>query len=235
MPIHAILFDKDGTLFDFADTWGAFGRNLVLRLADGDHARAAELGRVIGFDLETATYSEDSIVIAATVEEISDLLDRHIPDMSKEELLELLNAEAAAAPQAQAVPLIPFLEGLRQAGLKLGVATNDSEAPALQHLASVGIHEHFDFVAGYDSGHGFKPGPGQLLAFATHVGVAPENVAMVGDSLHDLQAGRAAGMTTIGVLTGIAPAEALAPMADVVLPDIGHIPGWLEKDALKTA
>ncbi|MFY2825998.1 HAD family hydrolase [Ruegeria sp. MALMAid1280] len=229
MPIDAILFDKDGTLFDFGNTWGAFGRNMVLRLAGGDHTRAAELGRIIGFDLETATYSEDSIVIAATVEEIADLLAQHIQDTSKEELIDVLNAEAAAAPQAQAIPLVPFLEGLRQAGFKLGVATNDSEAPALQHLASVGIHEHFDFVAGYDSGHGFKPGPGQLLAFAAHVGVAPEQVAMVGDSLHDLQAGRAAGMTTIGVLTGLAPAEALAPMADVVLPDIGHIPDWLSK------
>ncbi len=229
MPIDAILFDKDGTLFDFANTWGAFGRNMVLRLAGGDHTRAAELGRIIGFDLETATYSEDSIVIAATVEEIADLLAQHIQDTSREELIDVLNAEAAAAPQAQAIPLVPFLEGLRQAGFKLGVATNDSEAPALQHLASVGIHEHFDFVAGYDSGHGFKPGPGQLLAFAAHVGVEPEQVAMVGDSLHDLQAGRAAGMTTIGVLTGLAPAEALAPMADVVLPDIGHIPDWLSK------
>ena len=36
MPIDAILFDKDGTLFDFANTWGAFGRNVLLRLADGD-------------------------------------------------------------------------------------------------------------------------------------------------------------------------------------------------------
>jgi phosphoglycolate phosphatase len=230
MPIDAILFDKDGTLFDFANTWGAFGRNMVLRLADGDHARAAELGQFIGFDLEQVAYSEDSIVIAGTVEEIAEVLAPHLPDMTLDELIDALNAESAAAPQAQAVPLEPFLEGLRQAGLKLGVATNDGEMPALQHLASVGVRDHFDFVAGYDSGHGFKPGPGQLLAFAAHVGVDPKRVAMVGDSLHDLQAGRAAGMTTIGVLTGMAQAEALAPMADVVLPDIGHIPDWLSKN-----
>ncbi len=230
MPIDAILFDKDGTLFDFANTWGAFGRNVLLRLSDGDHTRAAELGRVIGFDLEQVTYSEDSIVIAGTVEEIAEVLVPHLPDMSREELIDVLNVESASAPQAQAVPLVPFLNELKQAGIKLGVATNDGEMPALQHLASVGIREHFDFVAGYDSGHGFKPGPGQLLAFAAHVGVEPEQVAMVGDSLHDLQAGRAAGMTTIGVLTGMAPAEALEPMADVVLPDIGHIPNWLARN-----
>lgn len=227
MPIDAILFDKDGTLFDFANTWGAFGRNMVLRLAEGDHDLAAELGRVIGFDLEQVTYSTDSIVIAGTVEEIADALAPHVPNMPLQDLIQVLNVESSLAPQAQAVPLVPFLEDLRQAGLKLGLATNDGEMPALRHLDSAGIRDHFDFVAGYDSGHGYKPGPGQLLAFATHVGVAPDKIAMVGDSLHDLQAGRAAGMTTIGVLTGLASAEALAPLADVVLPDIGHIPNWL--------
>ena len=79
MPIDAILFDKDGTLFDFAATWGAFGRNIVLRLAKGDQARAAELGRIIGFDLEQLSYSDDSIVIAATVEEIAEVLARTCP------------------------------------------------------------------------------------------------------------------------------------------------------------
>ena len=42
-----------------------------------------------------------------------------------------------------------------------------------------------------------------------------------------LQAARAAGMRTVGVLTGMAGPEDLMPYADVVLPDIGHIPGWL--------
>ena len=50
---------------------------------------------------------------------------------------------------------------------------------------------------------------------------------MVGDSTHDLIAGRAAGMATIGVLTGTAGHADLAPYADVVFPDIGHIPAWL--------
>jgi phosphoglycolate phosphatase len=52
---------------------------------------------------------------------------------------------------------------------------------------------------------------------------------MVGDSLHDLVAGAAAGMQRIGVLTGMARYEDLAPHADVVLPDIGHIPAWLNR------
>ena len=50
---------------------------------------------------------------------------------------------------------------------------------------------------------------------------------MIGDSTHDLHSGREAGMFTIGVLTGPATAEDLAPHADVVLANIGHIPQWL--------
>lgn len=229
MPIDAIIFDKDGTLFDFANTWGGFGRSMLLRLSNGDEDRATELGGVIGYDFAQEKYTEDSIVIAATVEEIAGVLIAHVDGVTLQEIIDLMNSEAASAPQVPAVPLVPFLEGLQNAGIKLGVATNDSEHPALQHLESVGIRGHFDFVAGYDSGHGFKPGPGQLLAFAAHIGVEPSRIAMVGDSLHDLQAGRAAGMTTIGVLTGLAEADALAPMADVILPDIGHIPEWLAK------
>ena len=78
MPIDAIIFDKDGTLFDFANTWGGFGRSMLLRLSDGDEDRATELGRVIGYDFEQGRYTEDSIVIAATVEEIAEVLIAHV-------------------------------------------------------------------------------------------------------------------------------------------------------------
>ena len=86
----------------------------------------------------------------------------------------------------------------------------------------------FDFVAGCDSGWGGKPAPGQLLAFAGRGGVDPSRVGMVGDSLHDLHAGLAAGMKRAAVLTGIAEAAELAPHADVVLPDIGHLGVWID-------
>ena len=51
---------------------------------------------------------------------------------------------------------------------------------------------------------------------------------MVGDSTHDLSAGRAAGMRTVGVLTGVAQAEVLEPFADVILPSIADLPAWLD-------
>jgi phosphoglycolate phosphatase len=135
---------------------------------------------------------------------------------------------SAAAKMAQAVPLVPLLDDLKRRGFLLGVATNDAEHPARVQLTAEGIHDYFDFIAGYDSGHGAKPEPGMLLAFCEAVGLEPGEVAMIGDSTHDLHSGRDVGMVRVGVLTGPAKHDDLAPHADVVLPDIGHLPTWLE-------
>ena len=84
-----------------------------------------------------------------------------------------------------------------------------------------------DFVAGYDSGHGGKPDPGMVIAFARFLDADPSEVAMVGDSLHDLDAARAAGALAVAVLSGPAERAALEPYADVVIDDIGDLPELL--------
>lgn len=231
-PITGLCFDKDGTLFDFAATWEAWAEQFLRRAAQGDEALAARMGDAIGFDLGKGTFASDSMVIAGTAGEIADALASHFPDVARDAILSMIDEEAGAAPQHQAVPLVPLLEGFRARGLALGVATNDSETPARAHLASAGVIALFDFIAGYDSGHGGKPAPGQLLAFASAVDLPPEQIVMVGDSTHDLHAGRAAGMRTIAVLTGAATADVLAPLADVVLRDIGEIPAWLDAQSV---
>ena len=182
----------------------------------------------IGFDLVTGTFAADSPVIASTAAEIAARLLPHLPGLSLADVTDMIDAAAAGAPMSEAVPLRPLLSALRARGLKLGVATNDSEAPARAHLAAHGLTELFDFVAGYDSGHGAKPGPGMCLAFARAMGLDSSSAVMVGDSRHDLQAGRAAGMRTVAVLTGVATAADLAPHADAVLADIGALPAWLD-------
>lgn len=225
--IAGIVFDKDGTLFDFAATWEAWASAFLMRLADGDKAKATEIGTVIGFDMEQRKFAPTSLVIASTAGEVGAALHPYCPHLSMEDLMAELNDEAENAPQAQAVPLDPLLRGFRELGICLGVATNDAEKPARAHLDQAGIEGFFDFIAGYDSGYGGKPEPGQLLAFTAQTGLDPAQVLMVGDSTHDLLAGRAAGMVPVGVLTGLASADDLMPFADIVLPDIGHLPGWL--------
>lgn len=228
MSIKALLFDKDGTLFHFKATWEAWTHKVLLRLTNGDVDWATRIGHDVGFDMEAQEFAPDSVVIAGTPAEIVIALQKHV-DMPSGELERILNDEAETAPQVEAVALVPLLNHLRERGLALGVATNDAERPARQHLQSAKVTDLFDFISGYDSGNGVKPDASPCLAFAHHIDVPAMHVGMVGDSLHDLKAGRAAGMKTIGVLTGVATRDELHPFADVVLADIGEIPAWLDQ------
>jgi len=225
--IDGVIFDKDGTLFDFRRSWGAWSAHLVAELAQ-DATHAGQLARAIGYLPEANDFTPDSPVIAATAVEIAAQMLPLLPGFDHAALTDLLNARAARAAMVEVVPLGPLLTDLRSRGLMIGLATNDSELPARTHLANHGVAALFDFVAGCDSGHGGKPAPGMLLAFARKMGLAPARVVMVGDSRHDLEAGRAAGMRTVAVLTGIAKRAELAPHADAVLPDVGALGGWID-------
>ncbi len=229
-PIRGVLFDKDGTLFDFSATWEGWCAGLLARLTM-DAPEAARLGAEIGFDVARRRFLPGSIVVAGTPGEIAAAMLPHLPEHSPQSLLDVLNEEASTAPQIEVVPLAPFLGALRRDGLRLGVATNDSEAPARAHLEQAQISHLFDFIAGFDSGHGGKPAPGQLLAFAHAVGLEPAEIVMVGDSLHDLRAGRAAGMRCVGVLSGLADRAELSPHADIVMDTIAALPAWIADQA----
>jgi phosphoglycolate phosphatase len=225
--IDGVVFDKDGTLFDFRLAWGPWVRRVISELAPNAET-GIQMGRVLGFDVVTGTFAPDSVVIAATVEDSARLLLPFLPETNIGVLLAQLNHLAMNVTLSETVPLEPFLTDLRARGIRIGLATNDTEAPARAHLESAGIVGLFDFIAGYDSGFGGKPEPGMLQAFLQHTGLRADRVAMVGDSTHDLEAGRAAGMQTVAVLTGIAGRSELAPHADVVLADIGGLPGWID-------
>ncbi|MCG6882376.1 MAG: HAD family hydrolase [Silicimonas sp.] len=225
MSIEAILFDKDGTLFDFQATWSLAYLDFLAEVAPG--ALFGPACEAAGYDREAQRFRPDSVVIASTSVEVAAILS---PVLNRDpgEIVEVMHRIGGATRQVPAVPLGPCLSALR-ADYRLGLVTNDSEVPARRHLEEAGVIALFEFVAGYDSGFGAKPGPGQLLAFSEKAGIAPDAVVMVGDSRHDLSAARAAGMVPVGVLTGAAGAADLADLAEVVLPDIGHLADWLDR------
>lgn len=226
--VAGIVFDKDGTLFDFHATWSHWAAEILADEARGDAARLAGMAAALDYDLDERRFRPGSVAVAGTVDEIVDALAPWLGAEPRANVIHRFHARAALAPQVEAIPLAPFLRDLGGRGLMLGVATNDGEGPARAHLDAVGVSRFFDFIAGADSGHGAKPGPGQLLAFAEACALAPARCVMVGDSTHDLAAARAAGMTAVGVLTGLATEADLAPLADVVLPSIAHISAWLD-------
>ena len=225
--IEALIFDKDGTLFDFRASWGAWTRSLLDAFAEDEAARQ-HLAQVLGYDQATRDFAPDSVVIAMTSFELAEILLPHGAPRDLAQVNAVMEELAKSTPMVPAVDVPAVLGGLKARGLTLGLATNDTEAPARKHLAGAGVLELFDFVAGCDSGWGGKPAPGQLLAFVAQCGLTPSRVAMVGDSKHDLDAGRAAGMAAVAVLTGIAGRAELAPHADVVLADISGLADWIE-------
>ncbi|MBL4628969.1 MAG: HAD family hydrolase [Roseicyclus sp.] len=226
--IRGIVFDKDGVLFDFQRTWGGWAHRIITMLSDGDRALAQRLADALAYDMSTRRFRPESFVIAGAAHEVSGVVAAHLPERSFDDVHEFLDTQAAATPLAPAVPLRPVLSDLRARGLRLGVATNDTESAARAQLQAVDVLDLFDIVNGSDSGYGAKPDPGMCLAFAQGAGLSPDVLVMVGDSTHDMSAGRAAGFACVAVLTGVASAKDLAPHADVVLPDIAALGDWLD-------
>jgi len=231
----AILFDKDGTLFDFHATWGLCAKHFLLDVCGNDEARARGLAAAAGFDFDAARYLPNSPLIASTPGQIAACLLPHLPEFSSLGLIKRMNEMSEAAIQVEAAPLIPLFGDLRKRGLTLGVVTNDAIAPTRAHLLQTGASGLLDHVLGCDCGYAPKPAPDMLLAFCEMASVRPERVAMIGDSPGDLIAAKAAGMVPVGVLTGPNERSDLEPLAEAILPGIAQIPEWLEQAESRAA
>ena len=227
MNIRGVIFDKDGTLFDFQSTWGIWTAQVLARIAGSDEALLQQLAEALGYDTQTRRVQPGSVIVAATPMDIAAVVKDCIPALSQTQICDWLNEEAKTAPQVLVTDLHRLTAELRRINLGLCVMTNDAEAPARTHLASVQASGLFDFVIGSDSGFGAKPQAAPLLALADKMDIPAAACVMVGDSTHDLRAGRAAGMRAVAVLTGLAEADELAPLADAVLPDVSHLPAWI--------
>ena len=225
--MRAVLFDKDGTLFDFQTTWGGWASDLMADYARGDAAVLARLDAAFGIDVTARRFRRGSPFVAGTEAEGLAILKQVLPDWAEDELVAVRRSAQARARPVPVGDVAACLDAVAAFGCALAVVTNDNETDARAQLADLGVLDRFGTVIGYDSGFGSKPAPGMCLGAATALGVAPAACVMVGDSTHDLHAGRAAGMACVGVLTGVATREDLAPHADVVLDDIHGLPAWL--------
>jgi len=226
--IKGLLFDKDGTLFDFQTTWGPWAEIFIKHLAKDDAQLTKLIADSLGYDRQSGTFLKSSNFIAGTTEELLDVVLSSIPNMSRESLEAFYLHSTSQAELSPPVPLMPLLQQFKNNAIKIGVATNDHETTAINHLRKANIQSQFDFIAGFDSGYGAKPESGMQLAFCEATQLKPEQVAMVGDSLHDIESGNRAGMISIGVLTGMSTREELETKATVVLNDIGEITDWLD-------
>jgi HAD superfamily hydrolase (TIGR01509 family) len=91
-----------------------------------------------------------------------------------------------------------LLRALRAAGHRVGVLTRNTQSGARLTLAAAGLREFFDdaYLLGRDDAVA-KPDPAGVVRLMSAWGAAPTDTVMVGDWIHDIRAGRAAGTGTV--------------------------------------
>lgn len=106
----------------------------------------------------------------------------------------------------------------------LAVITNKPEAFSRTILEGLGLAGYFREILGYDSVERKKPHPEGILQVLQGWGVEPTRAVMVGDSDHDILAGKAAGTVTVAVAYGFKPPEELASLGpDYLIHDIREL------------
>ena len=233
-----VIFDKDGTLFYFADTFVPLIRRraeIVSSSLDAGNGLLDVLMRAWGVDPVTgavdpagpcpvALQSEELIIGASAVyrEGFPWLEARRAVKSSFDQADIDLDRSGLARPVPGAKGV---LNRLKQAGLLLGLATGDDRNPTEAMLARSGLRDLFDEILCAEDVRASKPDPGILFDICRRTGVPPSEAIYVGDTPSDMIAGRDAGMKlVVGVLEGgIVPREAMEETADILIDTLEEI------------
>lgn len=190
---RAAIIDLDGTLLDTAADLAAAVNAMLLAMG-----RAAlpveQVASYVGKGVEVLVHR------ALTLS-----LDGRVPAESFAPAMQSFDAHYRRENGRHASVYPGVLEGLqamRDAGLKLAVVTNKPIGFAVPLLADTGLAPYFDLVVGGDTVARKKPDPMPMLHVCAQLGIAPEQVVAIGDSLNDALAARAAGMAVLAVPYG---------------------------------
>ena len=186
MPaIKAVLLDLDGTLLD-----------TVLDLHAAADAMLADLGRAPIAVEDIRAYVGRGIpnlvkrVLAGHLEAADD------PNPPPDDALNSFKRHYADSNGRHALPFPGVMEGLqalKAAGLPLGIITNKAHAFTVPLLERTGLAHFMDVVVSGDSLPRPKPDAMPLVWACGRLNVLPSETLMLGDSIHDFHAGRAAG------------------------------------------
>lgn len=220
-PLSAVLFDLDGTLLDTVkDIALALNRTLLecgcRALADSDVRRM--IGRGSPILIERALASQGRAMDGAAQAAMVERFFHHYG------ALEELN-EDSAQPFVGASEL---LRTLHDAGLRTAVVTNKQHRFAAALLERLGLSGWIDVVVGGDTCARRKPDPQPLLFACESLHVPPFESLMVGDSVNDVQAARAAGIPVICVSYGYNEGRDPRTLdCDVLVDSLAELPALL--------
>jgi phosphoglycolate phosphatase len=120
------------------------------------------------------------------------------------------------------------LNALAARGLKLGCVTNKAACFTEPLLAALGVAERFGIIISGDTLPEKKPSPLPLLHAAAHFGVTPAASLMVGDSISDVKAARAAGFPVVCVSYGYNHGQDIREASpDAVIDSLAELDGLL--------
>ena len=217
--LPALLFDLDGTLVD----------SIELIVASARHA-------FIGFQGAAPTDDEWRATIGRPLQRV--LLEYAASDQTEADRLFGRYREYQLIHHDRLVHaydgVVTMLRGLAAAGHPMAIVTSKSDWLAVKGLELVGLNDIFPVVVGCDTCVNHKPHPEPVERALALLGTSAENALFVGDSPHDIESGRAAGVYTVGVTWGaFARGEMEASGADAVMHDITALPGVIERFTLR--
>ncbi|MFN7834325.1 MAG: HAD-IA family hydrolase [Burkholderiaceae bacterium] len=193
MKFKLVVFDWDGTLMDSTSLIARCVRSACKDANLLDPGDAAAL-YVIGLGLVEALRHVAPDISLAQVEFVAERYRYHY-----------LHSGGSLSLFASAKPL---LELLHSSGVALAVATGKSRVGLNQALQAHSLDKFFAATRCADECHS-KPHPQMLHELMDELMVEPANVLMVGDTTHDLDMARAAGVCGVAVTTGAHGVELL--------------------------
>jgi len=226
MPDYRLLvFDWDGTLMDSA-----------AHIIDNVRGIAVELG-----ESPPSAEAVREIIGLSLLEGFQRLFPQHPVERADELAAGYRRRHFAAARDAQQLfaGADAVLRELRAAGYWLAIATGKSRRGLHQALADSGLIGAAESGAA-DRGEALffstrsaddapsKPHPQMLLDILDELQVPAAEALMIGDSIHDMQMARDAGVDALAVSYGVQPLERLlrcAPRGHIDA--ISELPDWL--------
>ncbi len=187
--MQAVLFDLDGTLVDTAPDLGH-----ALNLQRQRHGLPFLADEVIR---PFASHGSRGLLEVGF-----GLLPEHDSfENMRAEYLDLYTQVMTRQPVLFA-GMEDTLNAIEQRGIRWGIVTNKPRRFTLPIVEHMGLHQRAVTVISGDDAPQPKPSPQTLLLACERMGVDPRTVLYVGDAERDVQAGNAAGMTTLVALFG---------------------------------
>ena len=231
--VDLIVFDKDGTLIKL-DLWGhqleKWG-NLLRKRLDLSAPFMDAFYREVGYDVVDKRLMPDTPVAVGSLAQLmtigSFLLYRQGASWTAAE--EAVHEAAAhsleAVPEPSMLELIGDVPGtferLRKSGIRIAVATSDDRLPTEKTLELLQIESMVDLIVCANDPIPKKPAPDGLLHISRELGIPISRMLMVGDSMGDMQCGRAAGVAGC-IRIGLEPERGTA-LSDLTIESIDEI------------